>query len=149
MPAPQLRAYPKYTVVAEKFHAVCLLGMANTRMKDYFDLWVLLDDNSLDPSGQSRGAPSRRGESPRSAPGGAAGADAGEFNDAQAMQGTLWEKGFVMELDLWKEVPMARCHAYCAFFVLLVPSVWSMQRVHRRGTLHPGHAFTRRQHVQT
>ena len=49
-PAPQLRAYPKYTVVAEKFHAVCLLGMTNTRMKDYFDLWVLLDDNTLDPS---------------------------------------------------------------------------------------------------
>ena len=41
LPAPQLRAYPKYTVVAEKFHAVCLLGMTNTRMKDYFDLWVL------------------------------------------------------------------------------------------------------------
>ena len=50
LPAPQLRAYPKYTVVAEKFHAVCLLGMTNTRMKDYFDLWVLLDDNTLDPS---------------------------------------------------------------------------------------------------
>ncbi len=50
LPAPQLRAYPKYTVVAEKFHAVCLLGMVNTRMKDYFDLWVLLDDNSLAPS---------------------------------------------------------------------------------------------------
>jgi len=48
-PAPQLRAYPKYTVVAEKFHAVCLLGMANTRMKDYFDLWVLLGDTTLDP----------------------------------------------------------------------------------------------------
>ena len=48
-PAPQLRAYPKYTVVAEKFHAVCLLGMTNTRMKDYFDLWVLLDDKTLDP----------------------------------------------------------------------------------------------------
>ncbi len=38
LPAPQLRAYPKYTVVAEKFHAICLLGMTNTRMKDYFDL---------------------------------------------------------------------------------------------------------------
>jgi hypothetical protein len=49
LPAPQLRAYPKYTVVAEKFHAVCLLGMSNTRMKDYFDLWVLLDDKTLDP----------------------------------------------------------------------------------------------------
>lgn len=49
LPAPQLRAYPKYTVVAEKFHAVCLLGLANTRMKDYFDLWVLLGDTTLDP----------------------------------------------------------------------------------------------------
>ena len=49
LPAPQLRAYPKYTVVAEKFHAVCLLGMANTRMKDYFDLWVLLTEGALDP----------------------------------------------------------------------------------------------------
>ncbi len=47
-PAPQLRAYPKYTVVAEKFHAVCLLGMTSTRMKEYFDLWVLLDDSTLD-----------------------------------------------------------------------------------------------------
>ena len=53
-PAPQLRAYPKYTVLAEKFHAVCLLGMTNTRMKDYFDLWVLLDDNALDPSEMRR-----------------------------------------------------------------------------------------------
>ena len=49
LPAPQLRAYPKYTVVAEKFHAICLLGMTNTRMKDYFDLWVLLGENALDP----------------------------------------------------------------------------------------------------
>lgn len=49
LPAPQLRAYPKYTVVAEKLHAVCLLGMANTRMKDYFDLWVLLTEGVLDP----------------------------------------------------------------------------------------------------
>jgi hypothetical protein len=48
LPAPQLRAYPKYTVVAEKFHAVCLLGMANTRMKDYFDLWVLLTEGALE-----------------------------------------------------------------------------------------------------
>lgn len=48
LPAPQLRSYPKYTVVAEKFHAVCLLGMANTRMKDYFDLWVLLAEDALE-----------------------------------------------------------------------------------------------------
>ena len=48
LPAPQLRSYPKYTVVAEKFHAVCLLGMANTRMKDYFDLWVLLTEGAME-----------------------------------------------------------------------------------------------------
>lgn len=50
LPAPQLRAYPKYTVVAEKFHAICLLGMANTRMKDYLDLQVLLSENELKPT---------------------------------------------------------------------------------------------------
>lgn len=47
-PPPLLRAYPKYTVIAEKYHAVCLLGLANTRLKDYYDLLVLLDDNTLD-----------------------------------------------------------------------------------------------------
>jgi len=50
LPAPQLRAYPKYTVIAEKYHAICLLGLANTRMKDYFDLWVLLGEDTIDPS---------------------------------------------------------------------------------------------------
>lgn len=41
MPSPALRAYPRYTVVAEKAEALLSLGMANTRMKDYFDLWIL------------------------------------------------------------------------------------------------------------
>lgn len=41
MPAPQLRAYPRYTVVAEKLEAMVKLGILNSRMKDYFDLWVL------------------------------------------------------------------------------------------------------------
>ncbi len=48
LPAPELRAYPKATVVAEKLHAICLLGLANTRMKDYFDLDLLLRDEALD-----------------------------------------------------------------------------------------------------
>ena len=49
LPAPRLRAYPKYTVVAEKLHAICLLGRTNSRMKDYFDLWVLLTEEDLAP----------------------------------------------------------------------------------------------------
>jgi hypothetical protein len=40
-PAPQLRAYPRETVVAEKFEAMVALGQANTRMKDYYDLAAL------------------------------------------------------------------------------------------------------------
>jgi len=48
VPAPRLHAYPKATVVAEKLHAVTILGMTNTRMKDFFDLWVLLRDVTLD-----------------------------------------------------------------------------------------------------
>lgn len=48
MPAPELRVYPQYTVIAEKFEAIVSLGMANSRMKDYFDLWVLLRNATLD-----------------------------------------------------------------------------------------------------
>jgi hypothetical protein len=41
LPAPKLRAYPRETVVAEKFEAMVKLGMANSRMKDFYDLWEL------------------------------------------------------------------------------------------------------------
>lgn len=40
-PAPHMRAYPIYTVVAEKLEASVRLAEANTRMKDFFDLWFL------------------------------------------------------------------------------------------------------------
>ena len=45
MPSPHLRAYPPETVIAEKFHAMLVLmlvlGLANSRMKDYYDVWML------------------------------------------------------------------------------------------------------------
>ena len=47
LPAPQLRTYPVYTVIAEKLHAIALLGMTNSRLKDYLDIWVLLDREVL------------------------------------------------------------------------------------------------------
>ncbi|MGH7943619.1 MAG: nucleotidyl transferase AbiEii/AbiGii toxin family protein [Opitutaceae bacterium] len=40
-PAPRVRTYPVYTVVAEKFEAMVKLGTANTRMKDFHDVWFL------------------------------------------------------------------------------------------------------------
>lgn len=39
--APTLRMYPSETVIAEKLEAIVRLGMANSRMKDYYDLLVL------------------------------------------------------------------------------------------------------------
>jgi len=48
LPAPKLRTYPVYTVIAEKLHAIALLGMTNSRMKDYLDLSVLLQRETLD-----------------------------------------------------------------------------------------------------
>jgi predicted nucleotidyltransferase component of viral defense system len=41
LPAPRLRAYARETVIAEKFQAMVMLGRANSRMKDYYDIWVL------------------------------------------------------------------------------------------------------------
>jgi hypothetical protein len=40
-PAPILLAYPIYTMVAEKFEAMVRLGIANSRMKDFYDIWLL------------------------------------------------------------------------------------------------------------
>ena len=40
-PAPILRAYPPETVIAEKTEAIVSLGIANSRMKDFYDLWTI------------------------------------------------------------------------------------------------------------
>lgn len=41
LPAPRLRAYARETVIAEKFQAMVALGHANSRMKDFYDVWLL------------------------------------------------------------------------------------------------------------
>jgi predicted nucleotidyltransferase component of viral defense system len=48
MVSPRLRAYPKDTVVAEKLQAMVHLGIANSRMKDFFDLWFLAQGFAFD-----------------------------------------------------------------------------------------------------
>jgi hypothetical protein len=48
LPQPQIRTYPIYTVIAEKLHAIVLLGIANSRLKDYLDLYILLKNEELD-----------------------------------------------------------------------------------------------------
>lgn len=40
-PSPALRAYRPETVIAEKFQAMVDLGLRNTRLKDFYDIWKL------------------------------------------------------------------------------------------------------------
>lgn len=40
-PKPRLKAYPRETVIAEKFQAMVSLGIANSRFKDFYDIWML------------------------------------------------------------------------------------------------------------
>lgn len=54
MPAPHLHVYPRYTVVAEKLEALISLGMLNSRLKDFFDLWILARHSDFDGSVLSR-----------------------------------------------------------------------------------------------
>lgn len=48
LPAPRVRAYARETVIAEKFQAMVALGHANSRMKDFYDIWVLSRSFSFD-----------------------------------------------------------------------------------------------------
>lgn len=40
-PAPRLRTYSRETVIAEKFHAMVELDLSNSRLKDFYDIWIL------------------------------------------------------------------------------------------------------------
>ena len=51
LPAPKLRAYRPETSIAEKFHAMVVLGGANSRMKDFFDIYVLASRLEFDGEG--------------------------------------------------------------------------------------------------
>jgi hypothetical protein len=48
LPAPTLRVYPVYTVLAEKYQAMVALGLANSRMKDFHDLRTIAGRTDLD-----------------------------------------------------------------------------------------------------
>jgi hypothetical protein len=48
LPAPSLFGYPAETVIAEKFQAMTVLGMVNSRMKDFYDIWMLITNLEFD-----------------------------------------------------------------------------------------------------
>ena len=48
LPSLELRIYPAYGVVAEKFQAMLMLGLANSRMKDFYDIRFIANTMKLD-----------------------------------------------------------------------------------------------------
>jgi predicted nucleotidyltransferase component of viral defense system len=48
LPRPRLRAYRPETTIAEKLHAMAILGMANSRMRDFFDIYELARQREFD-----------------------------------------------------------------------------------------------------
>ena len=104
MPSPHLRAYPPETVVAEKFHAMVALGRANSRMKDYYDVWMLTNAFDLEPERLRRAIAAtfarRNTEIPASVPDGLSdvfSADPGKQRQWDAFARTL--SGQVPKLD--------------------------------------------------
>lgn len=47
-PEAKVKVYPPETIVAEKLHALSKLGIANSRMKDFFDLYVIARNREFD-----------------------------------------------------------------------------------------------------
>src|SRR5690606_4568944 len=41
LPAPELLCYSRESAIAEKFQAMVFLGRLNSRMKDFYDIWLL------------------------------------------------------------------------------------------------------------
>ena len=53
-PSPHICGYVRETVIAEKFHAMVILGRANSRMKDFYDIWLLSRAFAFDDERLSR-----------------------------------------------------------------------------------------------
>lgn len=48
MPAPRLKGYAQETVISEKFEAMVKLELLNSRMKDFYDIWLLSRKNAFE-----------------------------------------------------------------------------------------------------
>jgi predicted nucleotidyltransferase component of viral defense system len=120
-PAPEIRAYPPETIVAEKFEAMVDLGIANTRLKDFYDVWLLADTILFDGQALStavRTTFTRRGtRTPMEVP--LALSDAFAMDTAKLQQ---WE-AFVKRSGLEEVPPLASViEALRAFLVPLISS---------------------------
>ncbi len=48
-PSPELQGYTPETMIAEKLDAMVKLGLANSRMKDFYDVWTMVNQFQIKP----------------------------------------------------------------------------------------------------
>ncbi|HUT31897.1 MAG TPA: nucleotidyl transferase AbiEii/AbiGii toxin family protein [Planctomycetota bacterium] len=108
-PAPRVRVYRRETMVAEKLQAMVELGVANSRMKDFYDIWTLsrlFDFDGPDLAGSIRSTfERRRTPVPRTPPIALTAQFAGEPGKAAQWSGFIRRSGIEdADLDLAKVV---------------------------------------------
>jgi hypothetical protein len=106
LPKPKLRAYPPETVIAEKFHAMVLLGRANSRMKDLHDILLLSRAYAFEDDRLARAIAAtfarRKTEIPANPPDGLTQAFADD--PAKQQQWTAFAKGIEAKADTLRKV---------------------------------------------
>jgi hypothetical protein len=97
-PKPHLKGYPVESVVSEKFEAMVKLGLLNSRMKDFYDIWLMM--RQFDVSGSNlaealrRTFKHRKTDLPKAKP-----LFAEEIYDEKSDRQTLW-KAFLRKGDI-------------------------------------------------
>jgi len=97
-PKPHLKGYPIESVISEKFEAMVKLGLLNSRMKDFYDIWLMMRQLNFDGSklaeALKRTFEHRKTHLPQSKP-----LFAEEIYDAKSDRQTLW-KAFLKKGDI-------------------------------------------------
>ncbi len=98
LPKPHLKGYPLESVVSEKFEAMVKLGLLNSRMKDFYDIWLLMQRFDFDGANLAealkRTFHHRKTELPFKKP-----LFADEIYDPRSDRQTLW-KAFLKKGDI-------------------------------------------------
>jgi hypothetical protein len=97
-PKPRLKGYPPESVISEKFEAMVKLGLLNSRMKDFYDIWLMMRQFDFTGTNFSealkRTFKQRKTDLPKGRP-----LFAEEIYDEKSDRQTLW-KAFLRKNDI-------------------------------------------------
>ncbi len=97
-PKPHLKGYPVESVVSEKFEAMVKLGLLNSRMKDFYDIWLMMRQFNFSGSNLTEALKvtfkHRKTDLPKAKP-----LFAEEIYDEKSDRQTLW-KAFLIKGDI-------------------------------------------------